>query len=565
MLRRKPLRNDARWIVQARGGFAFVRRGLTRFPSGLRRRWIHSRANRQIERLSEAVQQAAPLSTGAPLIFFNASTRLWATSQNAAFQLLASWAARMAGVPVLHFACQAGLSRCVLAAAQNGPLALPPCSGCIAQSRAMLAGVPVHWFVSRPDPALRAALEDNGGLGVAALSSFSWQGIPLGELCLPGLRWTLRLHHLIDDEPTRVLFRQYILSAWRVAEEFSSLLAQARPRGVVVFNGMFYPEATARWVARERFGLPVISHEVGLRPMTAFFTPGDATAYPIQIADSFQLSPEQDSRLDAYLEQRIKGNFTMAGVRFWPEMRRLDEEFLQKLAGFEQVVPVFTNVIFDTSQPHSNVVFTDMFAWLDEVLEIARAHPRTLFVIRAHPDETRPGKSSNESVADWVERRGVRQLPNLHFVASREYFSSYELIQRSKFVMVYNSTIGLEASLMGAAVLCAGRARFTQLETVFFPHTVPEYRRSAHEFLSAPAISVPPEFRRNARRFLYYQLFVTSLPFERFLEDDGVWKGYVRLKDLRPGDFAPGASPVLDIITAGILKGAPFSLDLWED
>jgi hypothetical protein len=36
--------------------------------------------------------------------------------------------------------------------------------------------------------------------------------------------------------------------------------------------------------------------------------------------------------------------------------------------------------------------------------------------------------------------------------------------------MIYNSTIGMEAAIMGAPVLCAGKARFTQLDTVFFPN-----------------------------------------------------------------------------------------------
>jgi hypothetical protein len=324
---------------------------------------------------------------------------------------------------------------------------------------------------------------------------------------------------------------------------------------------MFYPEAAARWVARERFGLPVYSHEVGLRPLTAFFTPGDATAYPIQIPDSFQLSPEQDARLNAYLEQRLKGNFTMAGIRFWPEMRGLDEAFLTKLAGFKQLVPVFTNVIFDTSQPHSNVVFPHMFAWLDQVLETAAAHPETLFVIRAHPDESRAGKAARENVAGWARERGLERLSNVHFVPSDAYFSSYELIQRAHFVMVYNSTIGLEAALMGAAVLCAGKARFTQLPTVFFPASVEEYRRVCAGFLAAARVSAPPEFRANARRFLYYQLYKTSLPFDAWLEEDGVWPGYVRFKDLGSEAFDPARQPILDVITAGILSASPFLLE----
>ncbi len=71
--------------------------------------------------------------------------------------------------------------------------------------------------------------------------NFQWQGIPLGLLCLPGLRWILRIHHLNDDESTRYLLREYILSAWNIAQQFSDFLDRTQPRVVVVFNGQFYP------------------------------------------------------------------------------------------------------------------------------------------------------------------------------------------------------------------------------------------------------------------------------------------------------------------------------------
>jgi hypothetical protein len=202
---------------------------------------------------------------------------------------------------------------------------------------------------------------------------------------------------------------------------------------------------------------------------------------------------------------------------------------------------------------------------------VAQTHPDTLFVIRAHPDEARPGKESRESVADWVRQKNACALPNVMFVEPQQYFSSYELIQRSKFVMVYNSTIGLEASLMGAPVLCGGRARFTQLPTVFFPASPEEYRQQAEAFLKAEKIDVPAEFMRNARRFLYYQLFRTSLPFDAFLEEDGIWQGYVRIKDLEYSAFDPRKTDVqnaevkgtrvLKTIVDGILNGEEFLLD----
>lgn len=217
-------------------------------------------------------------------------------------------------------------------------------------------------------------------------------------------------------------------------------------------------------------------------------------------------------------------------------------------------------MIFDTSQPHANTLFSDMFTWLDDVLQVINKHPETLFVIRAHPDESRPGKASRESVTAWVKMREVESLPNVVFIGPDSYFSSYEMIQRAKFVMIYNSTIGMEASIMGAPVLCAGKARFTQLDTVFYPKSQMEYLDQLHLFLLADEVEAPQIHRLNARRFLYYQLFRTSMPFDQFIEPDGIWPGFVRLKEFGWQDLLPENSETLRVISEGLLEGKGFLL-----
>jgi len=199
-----------------------------------------------------------------------------------------------------------------------------------------------------------------------------------------------------------------------------------------------------------------------------------------------------------------------------------------------------------------------MFAWLDMTLDVIRGYRETLFVIRAHPDELRVRKSSRETVEGWMDSHEVRKEPNVIFVGPKETLSSYELIQKSKFVMVYNSTIGLEASIMGAAVLCAGRARFTQYPTVFFPQTADEVKRKMNEFLDAGKIDVPPEFKRNARRFLYYQLYKTSLPFGDFLEPS-VRTTQTRLKSFRLNELLE--SNAVNVVLNGLLMGGDFLLE----
>jgi hypothetical protein len=320
---------------------------ISRIRKGVQRRWLQAENNRLIKKIAAQIEQHAE-SDGSerPLVFFNASSRLAWASLNASFSLIAGWSARLAGIPIVHFVCRAGMQQCQLGVYPDQPFAAPPCKVCFKQSEKLYAGSQVHWFEFKPDSSLDAALD---GKALAALEKIEWQELPLGQLVLPSLRWSLRRHHLVDDEGTRHLYRQFIRSGWRVAQEFSAFLDERKPRGVVVFNGVAFPEAVARHIAHKR-GLWVVTHEVGLQPFSAFFTRGHATAYPIQIPDDFSLTDNQEARLNKYLEKRMQGNFSMAGIRFWPEMRSLEPELLERIAKFKQVVPVFTNVIFDTSQ-----------------------------------------------------------------------------------------------------------------------------------------------------------------------------------------------------------------------
>jgi hypothetical protein len=515
----------------------------------------------RVMNLARQVAANAPrASAQQPVVFFNASSRITGLSQNAAFSLLASWGLRLAGVPVQHFVCNRGMSHCVLGTNRENFHKSPPCQACMRQSRRLYLGSDAYWFGYQSDPDLIEAIKD---LDVDQLSQFEYGKIkgslvtpglalPLGRLVLPSIRWALRRHTLPDDEPTRYLLREYILSAYNIAQEFSAFLDKVKPATAVIFNGMMYPEAMARWIARTR-GLRVITYEVGFQRFSAFFTEGEATAYPITIPDGFELNDQQNERLDQYLEKRFQGQFTMAGIQFWPEMHHLDQTFIKKASGFRQIVPVFTNVVYDTSQSHANTVFPHMFVWLDKVLEIIRSHPETLFVIRAHPDEMRPGtaKQSRESVRTWVAQSGASSIQNVVFIDSQDYFSSYELIQRSKFVMIYNSSIGLEASLMGTPVLCGGRARYTQYPVVFFPQSQVEYVNTAEKFLAANKIDVPDEFSQNARRFLYCQLFRSSLSFEDYLED-GYRKGYVHLQPFPWQALLPEQSDTIQVLLEGV-------------
>ena len=533
------------------GRFAFT---AARWAESLLQSRLIKRVEREVRRRELALGDGRERQS--PVLFFNASTRILGMSLNGAFSLLSSWGLRLAGEPVVYVACMAGMPQCMLGTLVDQPFRDPPCRSCTYFTRQVLPQQ------QRIDFSFRAHRYESQNarltsMGLQDLLGVEHAGLPLGELCLPSIRWALRRHNLEDDPATRHLLRRYILGAMNVHDTFREIIDEVKPRAVVLFNGQSYPEAIVKSLAVE-YGIPAITHEVGARPFSAFFTHGEATAYPIAIPEHFVLGDEENRALEAYLGSRFRGDFTMAGIRFWPEIQGLPEQLQRRIASFSQMVVVFTNVIFDTSQPHANVLFEDMFAWLRHILDYAEGAQDTLFIIRAHPDEYRPGKEARESVeAKMREWRGGT-LPNVEFIRPDVLVSSYELIRMAKFVMVYNSTIGLEASILGAPVLCGGRSRYTPYPTVFFPESRADYDRLLEGFLRADRIEVPPGHAQEARRFLYYQLFHTSLDFSRFLRQAPRFPGQVRLRRFRAADLDPEVCQETAIIRDGILDRKPF-------
>jgi hypothetical protein len=499
---------------------------------------------------------AIPQVQEAPILFFNASTRIHRLSLNGAFSLLTSWALQAKGIPVRYLVCHQGMVQCVLGTRQLRPSSAPPCRSCIhVSNRIYPDDLEVPVVLER---AIAVGVQSElAGASIMEMLGFEYLGSPLGQLVLPGLRWALRRHDLKDDEVTRHFYRQYLGSAVSLMRAFDQTLSQIEPQSIVLFNGIFYPEAVLRYVASQR-GVPVITHEVGLQPFSAFFSRKEATFREVEIEKMEELSVTQQAQLNEYLNRRFRGQFSMAGIRFWDDLGTIPEELKEVLKDFDSVVPVFTNVIFDTSQIHANTLFSDMYLWLNQLLDVIDRHPKTLFVMRAHPDEDRPGKASAQSVSAWIDELKVDERKNVIFIGPEKALSSYELIELSKLVLVYNSSIGLEASILGKPVLCAGRARYTQASTAYFPAEQDAYWLELESLLLQESIQVPESFERNARKFLYHELFHASLDLSPFLDVDPTLQGMVTFSEFEPQELAESSS--LNVIVGGILQEQEFLL-----
>lgn len=125
--------------------------------------------------------------------------------------------------------------------------------------------------------------------------------------------------------------------------------------------------------------------------------------------------------------------------------------------------------------------------------------------------------------------------------------------------MIYNSSIGLEAAIMGAPVLAAARSRFTHESTVFYPDSQQDYLALLNTYLDQKVIEVPASFVETARKLMYCELFQGSLDLSQFLEEDSTMQGMVKFQSLTLDGIMQ--NPALKVIRDGILHREPFLLD----
>src|SRR6185503_12270143 len=112
------------------------------FTQRLKRGLVRRLNNLKIARMARLVARQELQPADAPVAFFKASTGIDDLSWNSGFHLLASWGFRLQGIPVVYFACDAGMSHCVLGTNRENVHKAPPCKTCVHQSRTLYKNVP---------------------------------------------------------------------------------------------------------------------------------------------------------------------------------------------------------------------------------------------------------------------------------------------------------------------------------------------------------------------------------------------------------------------------------------
>lgn len=132
------------------------------------------------------------------------------------------------------------------------------------------------------------------------------------------------------------------------------------------------------------------------------------------------------------------------------------------------------SVIFDASALGRHHVFADSTEWLTETISALLEHTSDPILVRQHPSERRKTERSRfDARAILSETFGSN--PQVQFIAAEDPQSTYDLLDASRLVLPFVSTIGIEAAALGKPVIISGAVYYAGLGFVRAPSSRDAY------------------------------------------------------------------------------------------
>lgn len=437
-------------------------------------------------------------------------------------------ALRIAGAEVKLVVCDGAFRACDVhrtTASPRGPLA---CQDCQASTFSNLARLRLDWegihsYIPRSTRGvIRYFVND---LPAEALFEATWKGQPVGEWAKSSALNHFRYYLPEPNDPVFVRVARETLEAALLSYEAAAVLFdEFAPDVVVVMNGRFAPHRVVLELAKQR-GARVITHERGRQDGNYRVVDGGAVhdlADLHRVAADWQpiaLRADQLHRVDHIFEQRRWGK-NLNWVPFSPPPQDVAGLRARLRLDDRPLVTCFTSSDDElaTIPAWSEGAFPRSLDWLPATLDIAARHPELLFVIRVHPNLARMG--ANPAAIAQVEALG-RQMPeNCRMVGPTEDISTYTLADITDLVVIYCSTVGLEAALFGKPVVAVAQGWYGDAPWLRRVERPEDYENAICEgVLAKPS----REVARRALRTAYHRFEINNfhLVIKRVINETG--------------------------------------------
>ena len=272
------------------------------------------------------------------------------------------------------------------------------------------------------------------------------------------------------------------------------------------YDAIFVPGgvwgSTGVWTAHARaFGVRVASFDSGGYGTLMLAVNG--------IACQLQDIPRAFSLLKQHAESPGEKSYVVETALAEIGRRRAGvDKFTSQMQSTRAVDPRFSGAVllalnssWDSAALGLHSVFANSTEWIVETTRYLLDNTSRTIIVRQHPAERLEIARTSDDYRGLLARH-FGNHPRLHFIAADEPVNSYDLLDRVAAVVVYTSTIGIEAAVHHKAVVTASNSYYADLGFVRKASSLAQY----HEYLTDAAAGravVTPTMRDDALSCYY--------------------------------------------------------------
>ena len=343
---------------------------------------------------------------------------------------------------------------------------------------------------------------------------FKINDISIGEHAYAGaLRYNARGELEASDDDQTIL-KRYFFSALKTYFISKNLFEKKRYEILLLNHGIYVPQGIISEVAKMK-GLNVSTWFTAYKNKSFLFSHKETyhkslLKEPNEEWESLNLDREDQEELDNYISSRKHG------TNDWVYFHNKKPEFNFNLKNYivskeNTFVSLFSNVVWDAQLFFDQNIFDNMVQWIIETINYFQKINKIL-VIRAHPAEISGTLPSKQKIYEEIKKHYGKLPDNIVFIGPENPLSSYSIIEKSEFCIVYGSTIGTEIAAMGKNVLVGGEAWIKNKNISYDPITKKEYFKFISELLIDPKMN--DESYNRARKYAYHFFFRRMIPVE---------------------------------------------------
>ena len=394
------------------------------------------------------------------------------------------------------------------------------------------------------------------------IRNFKLDNISIGEHAYAG---ALRFHAqgtLKYSKEDILILKKYFESALKTFFIAKNLFKSLKFDVVVLNHGIYVPQGIISEVAKKQKN-SVVTWYTAYKNKSFLFSHNETyhkslLKEPSKEWENIEFKINEENKLNDYLSSRKMGS------NDWVYFHNKNPNFNFEIKNYNNLketkfVSLFTNVVWDAQLFFDQNIFDDMLDWLFKTIQYFIDQNKIL-VVRAHPAEISGTLPSKQKISDEIKKKFGKLPNNIVFIAPENPISSYSIIEKSEFCIVYGSTIGTEIAAMGKNVLVGGEAWIKNKEISFDPKTKSEYFDLMSKLILNPKMD--EKTHKRAKMYAYHFFFKRMIPVNLIDVEKKKNQDFIitseNIKKIFPvNNFDKG----IDTICDGILNNKSFIYD----